>query len=308
MKKRILVLLIGLLLLLPGCDNRQRVGICLRDGQDPLTIQYCQALEQTLGGYAITVMDAGNDQSKQDRQVAQLLDEKVDILILEPVMISALDNIAQQTGEENVPVVFINREPQTLWGDTCYVGCDGNQPGAVQAGMALDADLNGDGILSYAYITGPEDHLDAQLRSNGCAQELMDAGIQAQCLALEYTDWSREEGKQRCAALLAKYGKDVEVIFCAGEELALGAIDAIKDGGRTVGENVRLYSVGGGNQSLMLIRSGDLTGTVSEDIPKQMDRVLSAVQALLAGQMPEEGGYVDYIPIDQANVENYIAD
>jgi methyl-galactoside transport system substrate-binding protein len=173
-------------------------------------------------------------------------------------------------------------------------------------GASQNGDLNGDGILSYAYITGPEDHLDAKLRSDGCAQALADAGVQAECLALEYTDWTREKGQQRCAAVLAKYGKDVEVIFCGNEELSLGAIDAIKDGGRTVGENVYLYGIGGENQSLMLIRSGDLSGTVSDDIPTQMRILLFAVQDLLAGKTPEDTGYVKHIAIDQTNVEDYI--
>jgi len=305
MKKVIVVLLVSMMLLLSGCDNRQKVGVCLRDGDDPLTQQYIRSLEQTLSQYAVTVMDAGNDQSKQDWQVAQLLEEKVDILILEPVMVSALDSVLQQSGEEKVPVIFVNREPE---GDICFVGCDPSQPGVVQAALALDGDVNGDGVLSYAYITGPEDHLDAKLRSDGCAQGLADAGVQAECLALEYTDWTREKGQQRCAAVLAKYGKDVEVIFCAGEELALGAIDAIKDGGRTVGENVFLYSIGGENQSLMLIRSGDLSGTVSEDVPAQMRKILFAVQDLLAGKTPEDTDYVKHIAIDQTNVENYITD
>lgn len=310
MKRIIMILLTALLLLMAGCDDRQQVGVCFRDCDDPVTQQYRQDLEQALmdAGYAVTVMDAGNDQSKQDRQVAELIKDKVDALILEPVMISALDSIAQQTQEKALPVVFVNREPEVAWENACYVGCDADQPGILQARMALEGDLNGDGILSYAYISGPEFHLDAGLRSDGCAQELSYAGVQAECLALEHTDWTREKGKLRCAAVLAQYGKDVEVIFCASEELALGAIEAIKDGGRTVGENVYLYGIGGQRQSLMLIRSGDLSGTVSEDIPAQTDRVLQTMQALLAGQPPEEKGYVNYIAIDQTNVEDYIAD
>ena len=303
MKKMIIAAAV-ILLLLTGCDNRQKVGVCLRDANDPLTGQYCQMLEQTLSDYTLTVVDAGNDQSKQDQQVTRLLEEKVDILILEPVMTSALDTITQLTQDKGVPVIFVNREPE---GDGCYVGCNPAAIGGVQARMVpQNADVNGDGILSYAYITGPQDHLDAQLRSDGCAQALADAGVQAQCLALENTDWSREEGQLRCAAVLAKYGKDVEVIFCGNEALALGAIDAIKDGGRMVGENVYLYGIGGDRQSLMLIRSGDLSGTVSENMPEQMEKLLVAVKAMLNGYMPGDGSYVNHIAIDQTNVETYI--
>lgn len=306
--KRLFWILPVLLLLLAGCDTRQRVGICFRDCDDPFTQQYRQELEQRFedAGYAVTVMDAGGDQSKQDRQVAELVEKKTDILILEPVMTTALDTVAQQAQAADVPVVFVNRQPDTAvlesWDRLCYVGYDAAQPGQLQGQMALDGDINGDGIISYAIVAGPEDHLDAQLRSDGCGKALS----QGECLAVEYGDWTREDARRRCAKLLAAYGKDIEVIFCNSDELALGAIDAIADGGRTVGQNVYLYGIGGQRQALFLIRSGDLTGTVSIDIPAQMENVLSAAQTLLAGNTPEKISYINHITIDSANVEDHI--
>lgn len=314
--KRLLWILPVLLLLLAGCDTQQQVGVCYRDCDDGLTDQYRQELEQSLrdAGYAVTVMDAGNDQSRQDRQVAELIEDKTDILILEPVMTSALDGVIQQAQEAAVPVVFVNREPGSeildSWDRLCYVGCDTAQPGVLQGQMVGNlsngGDLNGDGILTYAILAGPEDHLDAQLRSDGCEQALSDSGMQTDCLATEYGDWSREDAQRRCAKLLAAFGKDLEVIFCNSDELALGAIDAIRDGGRTVGENVYLFGIDGQRQSLFLIRSGDLTGTVSLNISAQTEAVIDAVRSLLTGKTPEKASYADHVVIDASNVEEYI--
>lgn len=310
--KRLFWLLPVLLLLLTGCDTRQQVGVCFRDCDDPVTRQYRQELEQTLtdAGYAVTVVDAGKDQSKQDRLVAELIEDKTDILILEPVMTSALEGVVQQAQDANVPVVFVNREPDSTLLESsdklCYVGYDTAQPGVFQGqlvdGISNKGDLNGDGVLTYAVIAGPEDHLDAQLRSDGCKQTLENG----ECLACEYGDWSREDGQRRCAALLAKFGKDIEVVFCNSDELALGAMDAIADGGRTVGENIYLYGIGGERQALFLIRSGDLTGTVSLDIPGQVENVLSVVRKLLTGGTPEKVNYANHVGITHDNVEDYI--
>lgn len=312
--KRLFWLLPVLLLLLTGCDTRQQVGVCFRDCDDPVTRQYRQELEQTLtdAGYAVTVVDAGKDQSKQDRLVAELIEDKTDILILEPVMTSALEGVVQQAQEANVPVVFVNREPDSTLLESsdklCYVGYDTAQPGVFQGqlvdGISNKGDLNGDGILTYAVIAGPEDHLDAQLRSDGCEQALANG----ECLACEYGDWTREDGQRRCAALLAKFGKDIEVVFCNSDELALGAMDAIADGGRTVGENIYLYGIGGERQALFLIRSGDLTGTVGLDIHAQAEKVLKTVKSLLTGGKEETISYIDQIPIDGNNVEDYLKD
>ena len=309
MKKRIWIWLL-LMLLLTGCSARGQVGICFRDCDDPLTQAYRQELEQTLidAGYAVTVMDAENDQSQQDRQVKQLVDEKVDILILEPVMTSALDAVLQCSAD--VPVIFVNREPDSALlqsrNNLCYIGADAMRPGTVQgqmvAALSDGGDLNGDGCVSYVILAGPEDHLDAQLRSDGCEQVLP----RGECLAIDYGGWSREDGQRRCAAMLAKFGKDIEVVLCNSDELALGAMEAIVDGGRVTGENIYLYGIGGQRQELFLIRSSDLTGTVALDISTQADNVLGAVKRLMSGAKVEKTTYVDHVPIDQNNVEEYL--
>lgn len=312
MKRWLMILSVAVLLLLTGCDRSQHVGICFRDCDDVLTAQYRQSLEAVLtdAGYTVTVMDAGNDQSRQDRQVAELIEKKTDILILEPVMTSALDSVVEQAREGDVPVVLVNRQPEDAvlesWDRLCFVGYDAAQPGLLQ-GQLVEAlpqkgDLNGDGVLAYAVIAGPEDHLDARLRTQSCTQALP----QDQCLAVEYGDWTREDARRRCAKLLAEYGKDIEVIFCNSDELALGAMDAIADGGRTVGENVYLYGIDGQRQALFLIRSGDLTGTVSLDVSAQIENVVSAVQDLLRGDIPQKVSYVNHIAVDANNVEDYI--
>ena len=314
MKRKILILALVLLALLAGCDHRQQVGICFRDCDDPFTAQYRQELERALtdNGYAVTVMDAGNDQSKQDTQVAELIKKNTDVLILEPVMTSALDTVAEQAQKGKVPVVFVNRQPEekTLdsWEKLCFVGYDTAQPGQLQAQLLSgEADINGDGCVSYAILAGPEDHLDAILRSDGCTEMLEQMNMLTQALAVSNGAFTREEGQRRCAMLLSQYGKDIEVLFCNSDELAFGAIEAIKDGGRTVGKDIFLYGIDGQRQALLFIRSGDLTGTVSVDIPGQVQQVLDAVKTYLMGGTAKKVNYTDHIAIDQTNVEDYIA-
>lgn len=311
--KRWILLLPLLLLLLTGCDKRQQVGICWRDCDDSMTSEYRQALEAVFNeeDYAVTVMDAGNDQAVQDRQVAELMKNKTDILILEPVMTTAVDEVCRQAQEAAVPVVFVNREPDLeMWDQACYIGCDTATPGQLQAQLITNlpdgGDLNGDGCVSYAILAGPEDHLDAKIRSESCVDMLDQMNMLTQCLAVDYGEWTREDAQLRCAKLLAKYGKDLEVIFCNSDDLALGAMDAIADGGRTVGENIYLYGVGGQRQGLLLIRSGDITGTVRMDISAQAAAVLEAAEKLLAGEVPQKQTLIDQIPVDAQNVEGYI--
>lgn len=312
------IAILFVILLLAGCGGPQEVGICVRDKDDPAAGQLRQSLEQALiqAGYAVKVSDAGNDQSKQDQQIRELIEDKVDLLIVEPVMITTADQTVQQAKNANVPLVFINHAPERTvldsWDKVCYVGYDAAQSGALQGQMCLElpqqGDLNGDGILSYVMIAGPEDHLDAQLRTQTCEAALADGGLAYTALATEYGAWTRVDAQRRCAQLLAKFGKDIEVIFCNSDVLALGAMDAIKDGGRTVGKNIYLLGIDGDKQAMLLVKSADMTGTVSLDIPGQTACVISAVTALLSGSGVEKVQYVQQMAVSQENVEAYLTE
>lgn len=317
-RSAVVITILLLILLLVGCGGPQEVGICVRDKDDSATAQLHQSLEQALtqAGYKVAVLDAGNDQAKQDQQIQELIEDKVDLLIVEPVMTVTAENTLQQAKDADVPLIFVNHAPERTvldsWDKACYVGYDTAQPGALQGQMCLElpqqGDLNGDGVLSYVIIAGPEDHLDAQLRTQTCEAALAEGEMEAVSLATEYGVWTREDAQRKSAQLLARFGKDIEVIFCNSDVLALGAMDAIKDGGRTVGENVYLLGIDGDRQALLLIKSGDITGTVSLDVPEQTACVMSAAAELLAGKSVEKVQYVQLSAVFQENVEEHLTE
>lgn len=315
MKRYLVVILILLAIaLLAGCSQPQSVGICLRDGEDALSQSLEQALKQA--GYAVTVSDAGNDQSRQDQQIRELIEQKVDLLIVDPVMTLTADQTVQQAKTDDVPLIFVNHPPERTvldsWEKVCYIGCDAARPGALQGEMCLElpgqGDLNGDGILSYVMIAGPEDHMDTQLRTQTCEAALAQGQLEVSALATQYGDWSREDAQRRCGKLLAKFGKDIEVVLCNSDELALGAMDAIRDGGRTVGKNIYLLGMDADKQSLLLVKSGDITATVRVDVAQQSELVMNAVASLLKGNSVEKVQYVQQAAVFQENVETFLAE
>ena len=312
--KRWLALLLLLSVLFAGCGKKQetvQAAICLRQCTDNLTVEKLDTLRRHLtdAGYAVAAADADGDQSKQTRQIQDLLKEEYDLLVVEPVMMELAPTIAQMGMDANVPVIFIGYEPEKAvldsWEKLCYVGSRPEQAGAVQAQvlqhLPQGGDLNGDGTVTYAVIAGPEDDLDAQILTKASTETLAGA-----CLELCNTDWSREAAFNRCAKLLADYGKDLEVVLCNSDTLAMGAMDAITEGGRTANKDIYLAGIGGDLQSRLLIRSGDLSGTVYLPSEELAEKVTQAAAQLLNQESVEEQQYIDYVLLTKNNVEDYI--
>ena len=284
------------------------IGICFSGCAGSIS-SHRQALTYALSdaGFQILTADAHNDQSKQLSQVETFLAQDCDLLIIEQVMASATEEMQQCLRRSDIPVIFLNREPEGSLPEerkaACFVGCDANRPGFLM-GQALlqlpqNGDLNGDGVISYAFITGPEDHLDGQLRMDQCRESLTQAGVNVQEVYTCYGDWSQESGRRGSQQVLSIYGKDIEVLLCCSDVLALGAAEAIRSAGREVGQDVYLLGIGGEPQALSLVENGQMSATVAMDLESQLHTVLSVTHGLLDGQTVAPRQYIDYTIITE---------
>lgn len=311
MKKWLSILLLSALLLC-GCGQKQnaRVAICLRSSADSVAAENLEAMRSafTAAGYTVAAADAEADQARQTRQIQDLLEEGYDLLIVEPVMLELAAEIGDMAQKAKVPVIFIGYQPELEnWENLCYIGSREADAGAAQPqvlqGLSDGGDLNGDGTVTYAVIAGPEDDMDAIARTEACMGGLE----KGQNLETVHTDWSKDAAENACAKLLRDYGKDMEVVFCNSDTLAMGAMAAIQEGGRVVNDTIYLVGLGGDFQARLLLRSGDLTGTVYLPAKTQAEKILDAAVKLLNREAPENY-FGTYIPLTKENVEAYITE
>ena len=104
---------------------------------------YCEELQNYLeAAYdaKVTAVDAGGDQAEQEGQIDQFISQGVDVLILNLVQASAAEDVVNKCKEADIPVVFINQEPDAAeierWSiefiAASYVGPDAGQPETFQ--------------------------------------------------------------------------------------------------------------------------------------------------------------------------------
>ena len=183
------------------------------------------------------------------------------------------------------------------------------QVGDTRPGDIRYKDINGDGKVSYIMIQGDPENIDAQLRTEYSVKALTDAGMEVEQLDLQRGDWDRNKGQEIAQNDLAKFGDQIEVVFCNNDDMAIGALQAIQAAGRTVNEDIYLVGVDALDAALNEVVNGNLTGTVLNDAQSQATQAVACMEELLGGKTYAEGEqsvYVDYVKVTPDNASEFI--
>lgn len=327
MKKILSMILASVLIFtLAGCGGSQeaapseeasgdavKVGVCIYKFDDNFMTLYRQELEKYLetdlsangAKYDVTVVDGKNDQAEQTNQVNTFIADGVDVLIVNLVQASAANTVIEAAKAADIPVVFINREPSeedlATYDKACYVGADARQSGTFQgeiiANLENKGDYNGNGVVDYVMIMGDPENVDAQYRTEFSIKALTDAGLKVNKLFEQRGDWDQSKGQELANTALTQHGKEVDVIFCNNDAMALGAAQAIAANGRTVGKDIALVGVDALEEAQQMVKDGTMTGTVLNDHIGQAHQAADAAALAAKGDPIEKKYMVDYVKI-----------
>ncbi len=309
--KKIVALLLAVMMLLGAVsafaeDKPIKVGVCIYQFNDDFMTLYRTELEKYLKetyGAEVTVVDGKNDQTEQTNQINSFIADGVDVLIVNLVQSTAAAAVTALAKEADIPVVYINREPSEedmgAWeGKITYVGADARQSGTMQGQIVYDredhGDLNGNGTVDYVMIMGDPENVDAQYRTEFSIKCLTDNGVQVNKLFEQRGDWMQENGQQLAATALAQFGKDIDVIFCNNDAMALGAYQAIVDAGRKVNEDILLLGVDALDECVEMVANGQMTGTVLNDHIGQSHKAADVAIEVANGTAIDAYYWVDY--------------
>ena len=302
----------------------KKIGVCIYDFADFFMSSFRRELENYLisRGFDlanITIADGANDHETQMKDIQSLIDEGVDVLVVNPVMTSEAPAITDMVVKAGIPLVYINREPdadeEARWKENgwnvTYVGCDARQTGTMQgriiADLGLDAvDFNGNGKVDYIMIKGDPENIDAKYRTEFSIKALTDAGMDTVCLSEQEGNWDQTLAQQLVENALGQYGENIEVVFCNNDEMALGALVALTDAGRTVGKDVYLLGVDALPEACEEIIAGKMTGTVFNDYIAQSHNSADAAINFLNGSGNEYYISADSIMVTKDNAQSIL--
>lgn len=308
MKNKQLSFLMSIALLLTSCSSSSNDAlIFVYDENDTFISSFDTALqiELTKRDYSFQTYYAGNSQIKQNESLVEAVD-KMDpkMMFINPVDRLSSGAIIDKVSTKDIPVVFFNRQPldqDMIRGrknndKIFYVGTDPNFEGESQAKMvenlfgassSLDSlyDKNGDGIIQTVLIKGEIGHQDSEKRSKAAMEALKNDGYQIETLYSTYCNWSRSLAKENSKEIMQKYGKDIELILCNNDDMALGVIDYLLSDENTFeweGESLPfpIFGVDGTNVGLEYVRKGLLSGTVKNEAHRQAEACIRIVEEI----------------------------
>ncbi len=223
----------------------------------------------------LDIVNAGGSQVSQNYQVEEFIKEGYDILCINLVDRTDATTAIDMAMNANIPVIFFNRElvekDLERWDKLFYVGAVALESGIMQGQIIVDAcerdfeqiDKNEDRVLQYVILEGEAGHQDSSIRTEYVIKTITEAGISVEKLGDEIANWNRAQGETRMSQWLKTYKNEIEIVIANNDDMALGAIDAMKK------ENmVKLpvvVGIDGTQVGLEAVKNRDMIGTVLND-------------------------------------------
>lgn len=284
--------------------DEARIGMMIYNGTDAfMSDVFSRILAAGEDTAQLTLLDSKNSQTLQNDQVQQLLDAGVDALIINAVDRTAALYLIRMIQPYGVPVVFVNREPLyedlLLYDKAYYVGNNPQLSGTMSGELLAtyfqehpEADRNGDGVIQYVMLKGEPGHQDAELRTIYSVKALQDAGFAVEKLVEDVAMWERSIAQDKMAGYISAYGDRIECVLANNDEMALGAIEALKAADYFAqGRTMPVVGADATSPAREAIRERTLLGTVLNDPQGLCDAALDLALLLAGGQSPTEDNY-----------------
>lgn len=291
-----------------GAEKKNiRIGVSLYRFNDTFISSIKKEMETYVKYYekgnglklSMEIVDAGGSQFTQNKQVDRFISLNYDVICINPVERADASVIIDKALAAGIPVVFFNREPveddMRRSDKFCYVGADAKESAILEGQILVDAynkdnsvlDLNGDGEVSYILLEGEASHQDSIVRTEWLINTLKRGGVPIKKLAGDIANWDRSQAAALMEGFVKKYGKEIELVLSNNDDMALGAIDIIKN--EDVLKNIKVVGVDATTPALEAIKKGELFGSVSSDKSEYARAIIEFAIAKATGrELPED--------------------
>ena len=251
------------------------------------------------GEVELTFTDAKEDMAKQLDQVENFIVQKMDAVIIVPVDTSATAPMTKNLVGKGVKAVYVNRNPGNLPDGAYYVGSEEVVAGRMQMEF-LGEKLKGKG--NVAILIGKLDNEGALKRTAGNEEVQKAKYPNIKILDKQTGQWQRNEGLMKTEDWLNRFGKDLQAILSNNDDMALGAIQALKDKKRT---DVIVVGVDATPDALTSISKGELAATVFQDAVGQGGGSVDVAVKAVKGQKPPKETWVPFKLVTPENLSQF---
>jgi len=250
-------------------------------------------------GYQTTTAAHNNKPDEQNTLIETAINDKVAGIILDPAGADESIAAVQKVVDAKIPIVLINAEiSQTDLAESQIVS--NNAQGATVGAEEWAKAMNYKG--TYVELFGNPSDNNAQVRSDGYNAVISQYPDLKQ-VGMEIANWDRQEGQEKMEALLSK-NPDVQGVIAGNDEMALGAINALKQKGTL--KNVKVLGFDGNQDAVDAVKTGSMVATVLQPIVTGTETAIGQLDSVIrTGEtgVADEKQLIDCVLITKENAD-----
>lgn len=239
-------------------------------------------------GIDLKFSDGQGKQENQIRALRSFIAQKVDAIVLAPLVETGWDPVLRDAKRAGIPVIIIDRSivtaDESLY--VCFIGSDFLEEGRMAAAW-LAKKTGGKGRI--VELQGTPGSAPANDRRKAFAEGIAQhPGLKI--IDSQSGDFRRTGGKEVMEAFIKKHGKSIDILYAHNDDMALGAIQAIEEAGLKPGKDIVIVSIDAVREGVQAVVDGRINCTV-ECNPLFGPKVYDTITRVLAGEKVERKSF-----------------
>ncbi|OIJ63992.1 ABC transporter substrate-binding protein [Streptomyces mangrovisoli] len=204
-------------------------------------------------GVKLIQRNANADVNTQNSQIEDMIAQGAKVLIVAPENSDGLGPALAKAKAKKIPVLTIDR---TVTGTACtdYIAFIGSNFYG-QAQIAADDLAAANSKAHVAILTGSPGNNVTTDRTKGFQDQVKAKYPNVKIVASQTGNFAQADGQKVMEQLLQAH-PDIDAVYAENDEMALGAIQAIKSAGKTPGKDVKIVTIDGIQQMVQDVADG----------------------------------------------------
>jgi len=290
------------------------LAACRKGGQDdqivvsisnlsaPYMVMMGRYFEQTAksSGMSVVVVDGRGDSAKQTADLRAADARGARAVIVAPNDSRALAAAVDTLQSDGVAVIAVDRRLEGTQKPVAYVGADNVEGGRLLGRWVVRNFPQGARIVLITNDPGSSSQID---RTEGVHSGLAAGGAAFQIVADQTGNSSRDQALTVTQNILTALGPNPpQVIICLNDDMAMGALEAIRAAGIPKGL-IKVLGFDATPEALARIRTGEMSATVEQNPAKQVRAALEQAAAALRSQTPAQSASLRPTLITAGNLQ-----
>jgi len=266
--------LTGLTVGFSQCDNANSWRITETDSMQQAATQY---------GVKLVYTDASGDIAKQASDIEDMVAQGVDYIIVAPQEEDGLQSALKSAMDKGIPVILVDRGIKGTAGVEFTTSIMSDFVWEAEQVAKKFIEVTG-GKGNCVILEGTQGATSTNDRQSGFVNALK--GTEIKIVADQVANYTMAEGQSVMENILQAQGDTIDMVFCHNDDMALGAIQAIKAAGYVPGKDILVAGVDAPAAAMEAILAGEELASASCS-PKFGPVAFETIAKIIAGQKIE---------------------